>query len=62
MPITATLSRRLLEELRALTMKSRLEELGVLRSFSSPRVAVGDRSEIFCPVKRKCPDLILDRK
>jgi hypothetical protein len=32
-------SRRLLEELRAATLESRLEELGVLRSFSRPRVS-----------------------
>jgi transposase InsO family protein len=32
-------SRRLLEELRASTLESRLEELGVLRSFSRPRVS-----------------------
>ena len=39
MPTTATPSRRLLEELRAATLESRLEELGVLRSFSRPRVS-----------------------
>jgi transposase InsO family protein len=39
MPITATRSRRLFEELRAATLESRLEELGVLRSFSRPRVS-----------------------
>ena len=39
MPITAMPSRRLLEELRAATLESRLEELGVLRSFSRPRVS-----------------------
>jgi hypothetical protein len=33
----ATPSRKLLEELRAATLESRLEELGVLRSFSRPR-------------------------
>ena len=32
-------SRRLLEELRASTLESRLEGLGVLRSFSRPRVS-----------------------
>ena len=32
-------SRRFLEELRAATLESRLEELGVLRSFSRPRVS-----------------------
>ena len=32
-------SRRLLEELRAATLEFRLEELGVLRSFSRPRVS-----------------------
>ena len=32
-------SRRLLEELRAATLESRLEELGVPRSFSRPRVS-----------------------
>ena len=37
--ITATRSHRLLEELRASTLESRLEELGVLRSFSRPRVS-----------------------
>jgi hypothetical protein len=31
MPITATPNRRLLEELRAATLESRLEELGMLR-------------------------------
>ena len=35
----ATPSRRLLEELRAATLESRLEELGVLRSFSRLRVS-----------------------
>ena len=35
----ATPSRRLLEELRAATLESPLDELGVLRSFSSPRVS-----------------------
>jgi putative transposase len=42
MPTTATPSRRLHEELRAATLESRLEELealGVLRSFSRPRVS-----------------------
>ena len=39
MPTTETPSRRLLEELRAATLESRLEELGVLRSFSRPRVS-----------------------
>ena len=39
MPITAMPSRRLLEELRGATLESRLEELGVLRSFSRPRVS-----------------------
>ena len=39
MPTTATPSRRLLEELRAATLDSRLEELGVLRSSMSPRVS-----------------------
>jgi hypothetical protein len=39
MPTTATPSRRLLAELRAATLESRLEELGVLRSFSRPRVS-----------------------
>ena len=39
MPTTATPSRRLLEELRAPTLESRLEEQGVLRSFSRPRVS-----------------------
>ena len=39
MPTTATPSRTLLEELRAATLESRLEELGVLRSFSRPRVS-----------------------
>ncbi|WP_255090405.1 MULTISPECIES: integrase core domain-containing protein [unclassified Synechococcus] len=32
-------SRRLLEELPAATLESRLEEIGVLRSFSRPRVS-----------------------
>ena len=32
-------SRRLLEELRGATLESRLEEMGVLRSFSRPRVS-----------------------
>jgi len=32
-------SRRLLEELRSATLESLLEELGVLRSFSRPRVS-----------------------
>ncbi len=32
-------SRRLLEELRSATLESRLEDLGVLRSFSRPRVS-----------------------
>ena len=32
-------SRRLLEELRGATMESRLEEIGVLKSFSRPRVS-----------------------
>jgi putative transposase len=36
MPTTATPSRRLLEDSRAATLESRLEELGVLRSFSRP--------------------------
>jgi len=40
MPIMATPSRRLLEELRAATLERRLEELGVLRSFSRPRVSI----------------------
>ena len=39
MPTTAMLSRRLLEELRAATLESLLEELGVLRTFSRPRVS-----------------------
>ena len=39
MPITAMPRRRLLEELRGATLESRLEELGVLRSFSRPRVS-----------------------
>ena len=39
MPTMAMPSRRLLEELRAATLESRLEELGVLRSFSRPRVS-----------------------
>jgi transposase InsO family protein len=39
MPTTATPSRRLLAELRAATLEARLEELGVLRSFSRPRVS-----------------------
>jgi hypothetical protein len=39
MPTTVTPSRRLLEELRAATLESRLEGLGVLRSFSRPRVS-----------------------
>jgi len=39
MPTTAMPSRRLLEELRTVTMESRVEELGVLRSFSRPRVS-----------------------
>ena len=39
MPITATRSHRLLEELRAATLEVRLEELGVLQSFSRPRVS-----------------------
>ena len=38
MPTTAMPSRRLLEELRAATLESRLEELGVLRSLSRPRL------------------------
>ena len=38
MPTTAMPSRRLLEELRAATIESRLEELGVLRSLSRPRL------------------------
>ena len=38
-PTTAMPSRRLLEELRAATLESRLEELGMLRSFSPPRVS-----------------------
>jgi hypothetical protein len=32
-------SRRLLEEWRAETLESRLEELGILRSISRPRVS-----------------------
>ena len=32
-------SRRLLEELRGATPESKLEEMGVLRSFSRPRVS-----------------------
>jgi len=32
-------NRRLLEELRTGTLESRLEEMGVLRSFSRPRVS-----------------------
>jgi putative transposase len=39
MPTTVTPSRRLLEELRAATLESRLKELGILRSFSRPRVS-----------------------
>ena len=39
MPITATPSRRLLEELRAATLERRLDDLGVLKSFSRPRVS-----------------------
>jgi hypothetical protein len=39
MPTTEMPSRRLLAELRAATLESRLEELGVLRSFSRPRVS-----------------------
>jgi transposase InsO family protein len=39
MPSTATPSCGLLEELRAATLENRLEELGVLRSFSRPRVS-----------------------
>jgi hypothetical protein len=39
MPTTATPSRRLLEELLAPTLESRLEEQGVVRSFSRPRVS-----------------------
>ena len=32
-------SRRLLEELRGATLEARLEEMGVLRSFSRPKVS-----------------------
>jgi transposase InsO family protein len=39
MPIPAMPSRRLLEELHGATLESRLEEMGVLRSFSMPRVS-----------------------
>ena len=38
-PRMATPSRRLLEELRAATLESGLEELGVFRTFTRPRVA-----------------------
>jgi transposase InsO family protein len=48
-------SRRLLEELRAATLESRLEELGVLRSFSRPRVS-NDNSYSKSPVS-ECPHL-----
>lgn len=37
--ILAVSSRRPLDELRAATLESRLEELGVLRTFSRPRVS-----------------------
>ena len=36
MPIAAMCSRRLLAELRGITLQSRLEEMGELRSFSMP--------------------------
>lgn len=39
MQAKVTPSRRLLEELRAATLESRLDELGVLRSISCPRVS-----------------------
>jgi transposase InsO family protein len=39
MQITAMPGRRILEELHAATLESQLEELGVLRSFSRPRVS-----------------------
>jgi hypothetical protein len=39
MSITATPSRELLAELRAATLESRQEELGVLRSFPRPRMS-----------------------
>lgn len=42
MPIPTTHSRRLLGKSRAATLKSRLEELGVMRSFSRPRVSDGN--------------------
>jgi len=56
-PITATPSRRLLEELRAATLESRLEELGVLRSFSRPRVSNDNpySESLFRPAKYR-PD------
>jgi hypothetical protein len=42
-PPMTTPSRRLLEELRAATLESRLEELGVLSPFSVPRVSNKNR-------------------
>jgi transposase InsO family protein len=48
-------SRRLLEELRAATLESRLEELGVLRSFSRPRVSNDNpySESLFCTAKNQ---------
>ena len=56
-PTTPMPSRRLLEELRGATLETRLEEMGVLRSFSRPRVSNDnpDSESLFRTVKYR-PD------
>jgi len=57
MPTTAMPSHRLLKELRGAPSESRLDEMGVLRSFSLPRVSSVNAYSVlvFRPAKNQ-PD------